>query len=195
VVVVGASMNVVHSDMVIWRFDDEGALDDSFGGDGIVIYDRGADDRGYGVTMDGEGRVVATGVSDSGAGDDFLVWRYTAAGEPDTSFSGDGVAVYNGGFEDQGWGVGIDSRQRVVAVGMSGLAGGSNDMAAIRLTDNGSFDATFDGDGVVTFQIQAGTRNDAGSVAFDATGRIVMAGSVEFPVPPPPINMTFWRYE
>ncbi len=193
IAVVGESWNGTNNDFVIWRFTDTGTLDTSFDGDGIVLFDRGADDRGYAITFDAQGRAVATGVSDNGTDDDFLVWRYTNMGEPDTTFNSDGVAVYDSTLDDAGWGIGMDSRQRVVAVGASGLPGGANDMAAIRYNDDGSFDTTFDTDGVVLFQYQPVSRNDGGSIAFDATGRIIIAGSID--APPLDIYATFWRYQ
>lgn len=193
IAVVGLSMNATNSDFVIWRFTDAGALDTSFGGDGIVTFDGGADDRGYDVAFDDQGRVLAVGTSDNGTDFDFLVWRYTPSGELDATFSGDGVAVYDSTQDDYGWGIAVDSRQRPVAVGASGLLLAANDLAVMRLGDDGSFDATFGTDGVALFQYQPTSRNDGGDIVFDATGRIVVAGSID--APPLDIYMTFWRYE
>ena len=103
------------------------------------------------------------------------------------------MVLYGSGYgRDSGFEITLDSRQRPVAVGASGLPGGANDMAAIRLTDDGSFDTTFGTNGVALFQYQPVSRNDGSAIAFDATGRIVIAGSIDLG---PPINMTFWRYE
>jgi uncharacterized delta-60 repeat protein len=190
IAVVGESDNPTNTDLVIWRFTDAGALDTSFGGDGIVIFDRGSGDSGNGVTFDAQGRVLATGQSNVGALGDLVVLRYTAAGELDTTFSADGIVIYDSGNNDAGDDLQMDSRQRPVIVGSSGLPViGSTDIVLIRLTDAGAYDTSFDGDGYVLFGLT--DQDGASELAFDATGRIVIAGSTEEPA----VHMIFWRYE
>ncbi len=197
IVVVGDSSNTSppNTDLVVWRFTDAGALDAGFDGDGIALYSGGYSDIGAQVTVDIESRVLAVGTSDSATSRSFVVLRYTADGVLDTSFSGDGVASYTTADGALGWCIGMDSRQRIVAAGASGMPGAANDLAVIRLLDDGSFDPAFATTGVAIYHYPAVSRSDAGGIAFDATGRIVVAGSIEVAVPPPPIHMTFWRYE
>jgi len=190
IAVVGDSENATNSDLVIWRFTDAGALDTSFSGDGVVIFDRGSNDSGADVTFDAQGRVLAVGQSDVGSVGDFVILRYTSAGNLDTTFSDDGVMVYSTGNRDTGRGIAMDSRQRPVAVGFSGLPSFNSDMMVTRLCDDGAFDTTFGTNGIVLFNLAS--QNGGNALAFDATGRIVVAGSAE---EPGTANMMLWRYE
>lgn len=191
IAVVGESDNPTDTDLVIWRFTDAGALDTSFGGDGIVLFDRGDGDSGFGIAFDDDSRVLVTGKSDVGAVGDLVVLRYTAAGELDTAFSDDGIVIYDSGNNDGGDAIMMDSRQRPVIVGSSGLpAIGDTDIVLLRLTGSGAYDTSFDGDGYVIFSLAS--QDGANALAFDATGRVLIAGATE---EPGIVNMLLLRYE
>lgn len=192
IAVVGESENATNTDFLIWRFTDAGTLDTSFNGDGIAVFDQGGEDLGFGVVFDAQQRVLAAGKSDNLSNGDFVILRYTAAGDLDTSFNGGGIAIYDSLFDDSGYDIQIDSRQRPVATGYSGALHNAKDMAVIRLNGDGSFDATFGNNGVALFQYQPDTRNEAGAITFDASGMIVVAGNIQ-----PAVDMysTLWRYE
>ncbi|MCZ6689075.1 MAG: delta-60 repeat domain-containing protein [Planctomycetota bacterium] len=80
--VVGSSFNPSgDTDMVIWGFDSNGILDPAFGASGTIVHNNAAGgdagDIAWGVTMDRQGRIVATGNSWGLNGNpDMTVWRF-----------------------------------------------------------------------------------------------------------------------
>ena len=89
--------------------------------------------------------------------------------------SGDGrVTVDFGGNTSGAYAVTEDGLGHVVLAGISS-SGSAVDMAVLRLTDTGALDTTFSGDGRTTVDF-AGDSDEAGSVAVDGLGRIVLGG-------------------
>jgi uncharacterized delta-60 repeat protein len=161
------------------RYTPAGVLDASFGADGIARTTIGGDDRGYGVALDSEGRIIVAGSSDNGSDDDFTVVRYTADGALDTSFSGDGIVTTDfGSGDDRAYGVVVDSDDRIVVAGRA-WNGSDNDFAVARYMADGELDSTFGIDGYLTttFLPASGDGNDrAYGIAVDSAGRIVVGG-------------------
>ena len=67
--------------MVIWRYNEEGKLDKTFGDGGIVVDHNAAggkgDDKGISIYVDNKGRIYVTGYSVNKNGDkDMVIWRY-----------------------------------------------------------------------------------------------------------------------
>jgi uncharacterized delta-60 repeat protein len=98
-----------------------------------------------------------------------------ALGDLDVSFgTGGKVTTAVGTGTDRGYGVVVDSADRIVVAGYS-YNGSNNDFAVVRYTSSGVLDTTFGTGGKVTTAI--GTSNDRGyAVAVDSAGRIVVAG-------------------
>ncbi|MDB2426080.1 hypothetical protein N9W41_00890, partial [bacterium] len=158
----------------------------------------GAEDMAFSVAIDSKGRSVAAGYSKNLSGDkDMTVWRYNPDGSLDTTFDGDGIFVHDnaagGSGSDIGYGVAIDSKGRIVIVGESGGAATFKDMAIWRLNENGTLDANFDGDGVVTHHNAAGGNHfdRAASIVFDGQGRLIVAGVSRGSFGE---DMVIWRY-
>jgi uncharacterized delta-60 repeat protein len=155
------------------RYSAAGSLDSSFDGDGRVVNAdlgsiTGLSQGAHDVAVQTDGKILATGID---AETDFALARYNPNGSLDTGFDGDGVAT-NGSFEPHGLAIQTDSR--IVVAGIDRHAG--NGFALARYKPNGSLDPGFGGDGKVAtdFEDDAG----AGSVALQADGKIVAAGSI-----------------
>ena len=148
------------------RYTTSGAPDPSFSGDGLVTTDFGGADAGQGVAVQADGRIVVAGRS----GSDFAVARYTAAGAPDPSFSGDGVQTTDFGADDAGAAVAIQADGRIVVAGQSGT-----NVAVARYTAAGVLDPSFSGDGRLTTDF--GGFDGGRDVAIGADGKIVVAGA------------------
>ncbi|HYE56923.1 MAG TPA: fibronectin type III domain-containing protein, partial [Rhodothermales bacterium] len=164
-------------DFAVVRLTSEGTLDTSFDTDGKQTVDFGsAYDIGYGVAIDGSGRIVVSGYILTGSGFDFAVARLTSAGALDTSFDTDGKQTIDfTDSDDSGYSVAIDGSGRIVVAGYTN-AGSGFDFAVARLTDAGTLDTDFDSDGKQTVDF---TDSDAygRAVAIDGSGRIIVAGS------------------
>ena len=155
-----------------------GSLDTSFDGDGKVITPIGTEfEVARSVAIQSDGRIVAIGNSYNGQNSDFAVVRYNTDGTLDTSFDGDGKVVTPifASSDDNPYSVAIQPDGRLVVAG-STFNGTTADFAVVRYNTNGTLDTSFDGDGKAITPIGS-SADVAHSVAMQADGRIVVAGS------------------
>jgi uncharacterized delta-60 repeat protein len=99
--------------------------------------------------------------------------------EPDPTFSDDGIVTVDGpaSLGDDIEDIAVLPSGKVVAAGRMRTAGGGSDFAAIRLNADGSLDATFGGDGIVTTDIDGSASSDrAFGLAVQEDGKVVLAG-------------------
>jgi uncharacterized delta-60 repeat protein len=157
------------------RFDRDGTLDPTFGGNGKVTTGfTGGDDGARDVAIQADGRIVVVGSTDLG---EFALARYEIDGMLDLTFDGDGrvtTALTSTGL-DSANGVAIDADQRIVVAG----TGGNGSFALARYDSLGTLDATFDGDGKVRTNFTGGF-DTADAVAIQDDGKIVVAGEAGF---------------
>ena len=158
-------------DMVVWRFNSDGTLDTTFGGDvnpadgtpdGFVIHDNAAggngNDSGFSIHIDANGKILVSGKSRASS-EDVTVWRFNSNGTLDTTFGSDvnpadgtpdGFFVHNdtagGTGEDVGYAISTDTNGRIIVAGYARNSSGNNDMVLWRFTPNGTLDTTFGGD-------------------------------------------------
>ncbi len=189
VLMAGYSSNASgNQDMTIWRFNDDGTPDGTFGSGGVFRHDNagggGGNDVGRTIAFDASNRILVAGWSPSAAGgDDAAVWRLTSGGALDGGFNGQGFRSVNGSAggdaNDTARDVAIDGSGRIVLVGESSNAAGNLDLVVWRYTTAGAPDPTFGNGGAFVHAAAAGgtDANDAGrGVAIDASQRIVVTG-------------------
>lgn len=174
-------------DFAVVRLNTDGSLDNTFSSDGkaLVAFDYGGngDDRATGVAIQPDGKIVLVGTCQqnaSGRGD-IAMARLNTDGSLDTSFTGDGrkwIDLSDGG-DDAGAAVAVQPDGSIVVVGFTTSSGGDNDFAIARVTPDGSLDYSFSEDGkkTVAFNIGGNGTDRATSVALQADGSIVVAGS------------------
>jgi uncharacterized delta-60 repeat protein len=162
------------------RYNIDGTLDTSFGGDGKVTTGfTSAADSAQKVVIQGDSKLVAAGIAGSlGSNPKFAVARYNTDGTLDTAFGGDGKVTtdFTSRF-DGAFGAGLQADGKIVAAGESGLGGaGSNPKVALaRYNIDGTLDTAFSGDGKVTTDFTS--REDfSRGVAIQTDGNIVLAG-------------------
>ena len=150
-------------DFALARYNPNGSLDTSFSGDGKQTTDFGDIDSRTRVALQGDGKIVAVGVSvelPSGA-TDFALARYNPNGSLDTSFSGDGKQTTDfGSFNDRAHGVALQADGKIV--GRRAKLSGSGDFALARYNPNGSLDTSFSGDGKQTTDFGGSRRGERG---------------------------------
>jgi len=123
---------------------------------------------------------VVAGYDNAVSGSDrFVVARFRTNGEPDLSFSDDGVTRI--GFpqgDAYGYGVAVQSDGKIVVVGEVDPASGVSNPAIIRLNANGTLDKTFGRGGRKVTKLKDGIRGYDGvwRVVMQAHGKIAMAG-------------------
>jgi len=165
IVAVGAT----DGDFALMRYRGGGKFDPSFGHQGQVTTDFGGADVPTAVVRLPDGRFVVVG----GTGQDFAVARYTFKGDPDATFGTQGTVVTDFGGDDRAEAVALQSDGKIVVVGRS-----DGDFALARYGTDGSLDATFDGDGLVTTDFSSGL-DAAFAVAVQPNAEIVVAGTTE----------------
>ena len=176
IVVVGSTGNGVNDNFALVRYTIAGALDTTFGGDGIVetsITD--GVDIARAIIIQGDGRILVAGT----AGGDFAVARYTDSGVLDDTFSGDGIVTTDFfGSSDEGHAIAVDRVNGDIVVAGFADIGHSDEFAVARYDSFGTLDSSFDGDGKVTTDFQNNSVDHAFGVALQADGKIVLAGFV-----------------
>ncbi len=178
IVVVGhtdAGGGVIPGNLGVIRVLADGTtLDTAFDGDGRLIVDiGGGNDEAAGVALMPDGRIVVAGTV-VGAGANFVLTRLNPDGSPDTTFTGDGEAVFSIGGVDTARGVAVQPDGRIVVVGTTDTGATPDNFAVLRLNPDGTPDTSFSPDGRVT--VDVGASDDAAGVAIDRNGRVVVAG-------------------
>jgi len=162
IIVAGTTGN----DCGVARKNSDGSYDGGFAG-GVIeatVNFGGSNDICNAVAVQGDGKIVVVGYN----GSNFAVARLLPAGAPDTSFNGTGQRVLD--LPGAAQAVAIQSDGKIVVAGNSG-----NDFGVYRLLPNGSSDSSFGDGGKLV--VSVGATDQAGSVAIQANGKIVIAGS------------------
>ncbi|MCP3882225.1 MAG: hypothetical protein GY701_28110, partial [Sulfitobacter sp.] len=134
------------------------------------------DDRGRGVTVQADGKILVAGYSHNGASYDFALTRYNADGTLDTSFGGgDGIlttAIASG--NDYAQTVAVQSDGNILVAGYS-WNGTDYQFAVTRYDTHGTIDTSFGVNGVVTKDLS--TDDDkAFGLAIQSDGKILVTG-------------------
>jgi uncharacterized delta-60 repeat protein len=180
-----------YDDVMLLRFNSNGTLDNTFGTNGVVVYNSMAysTDSAEAVTIQQDGKMVIVGHRASAAGADVLVLRYNSNGTLDGTFGGSGVVVYDGTRIDQGFALGIQQDGKIVIAGIT-ATDGTVEVLVLRYNGVGTLDNTFGTNGVVTYQ--GGTwGGTAYAVAIQSDGKIVVTGDIETSTGP---NLLVLRY-
>lgn len=155
-------------DIGLARYNQDGSLDTSFDGDGRVVTDvsQGSDDDAHAVAVQPDGRIVAGGWSKVGATYSGVLVRYTPGGGLDTSFEGDGKAIFSG-LTSSVYALALQRDGKIVTVGESRFT-------VSRFNADGSLDTSFAGDGNASSPFPPA---DGFAVAVQPDGKIVAAGA------------------
>ncbi|HEY8514733.1 MAG TPA: hypothetical protein VIS07_04365 [Candidatus Binatia bacterium] len=176
IVLAGFSRQAGKDEFALVRVDESGALDPSFDGDGKVTTALGAvEDQARAVAVQADGKIVAAGYSRSGSNRDLALVRYTATGELDPTFDGDGILVLGVGTgDDEAGAIAIQPDGKIVVAGYA-ADGSQHDFLVARFLPSGALDPGFNGGAPV--RIAFGTGNEfANGVALQDDGKIVVAG-------------------
>jgi uncharacterized delta-60 repeat protein len=156
----------------------DGDLDPSWVGTGLNWI--GASDQifvGYGIAVQCDNKVLVSGIVNAGAEQGALgIVRFNPDGSPDTTFGGNSVFAYDPEFYGEtARDIAVQPDQKIVAVGQVLPGFGGSDFVVLRLLSDGSFDTSFSGDGVATFDFGEASRGHA--LAIQNDGKVVVVGS------------------
>jgi uncharacterized delta-60 repeat protein len=166
-------------DFGIARYNTNGSLDTATfgGGTGKVKTPVGpGDDYANAILVQADGKIVIVGASVTATDYDFSLVRYNANGTLDGTFGAGGKVVTDlrGGLDWAAAAVLQPDGKFVVAGGSSN--GSNTDFAVVRYNSNGTLDTSF-GTGGMTFTPIGPGDDDAGALALQPDGKIVLAGS------------------
>jgi uncharacterized delta-60 repeat protein len=175
ILVAGESSNGSDADVIVLRLDPNGTLDPNFGSNGIYTYDGG---NGYDAILDllvqPDGRIVACGSTNNGTDDDLMVIRLNANGTPDTSFGSNGTVFYNSGIShDFGLRLILQQDDKILVSG--GSNNGSNtDTIVVRFNTDGTLDTSFGTDGIAIYD--GGDYDRGYGIDVNSSGNIFVTG-------------------
>ncbi len=151
-------------DFALARYETNGALDNTFDGDGIVTTNLGSgSDVVYEVVIQNDGKIVAAGHSFQVTNHDFAVVRYNSNGSLDNTFSTDGIVTtpITGSFNEYGTSVALKSDGKIVVAGYS--ANTFIDYVVVQYESDGDLDNSFGVNGAVYTDF--GTSTDYGNAS------------------------------
>src|SRR3972149_4045700 len=120
IVVVGYTDDAggTEADLLVVRYEANGALDPTFSGDGKKVTDCGASDGLQGVAIQPDGKIVVAGWSSNGSDRDVAVARFRPKGKPDDAFSDEGFVRHAFTFgDDEAHAVALQGGGEVVVAG------------------------------------------------------------------------------
>ncbi|OGU06404.1 MAG: hypothetical protein A2075_07560 [Geobacteraceae bacterium GWC2_58_44] len=193
------TMGLPHSAQAAW-----GDLDPSFGTGGEVVTDFVSYNESS-VAIQADRKIVVAGTAYNGTNWDFALARYNADGSLDPNFGTGGIVMTDFAYNDNAAlvadsasSVAIQADGKIIAVG-DVFNGTNSDFALARYNADGSLDTSFGTDGRVTTNFVSGyadpscvkevsqetdiasSSDAARSLAIQADGKIVIAGSVSPP--------------
>ncbi len=153
IVVVGITEDNPNNDFAVVRYNDDGTLDTTFNGTGVVTTSISADnDIAYGVALQPDGKIVVAGLTGPPTGIAIVVARYTITGTLDTTLNSTGVVTTLVGQQSAAADVVIQPDGKIVAGGVV-VENGQSRFVLVRYDNAGNLDTTFNSTGIVTTTI------------------------------------------
>lgn len=172
IVVSGFSYDGVSDDVSVARYNTDGSLDTGFSGDGMVTTELGPGGGTFrGLALQPDGRIVVAG---SAGYFDLAVVRYNTDGTLDFTFNGAGMVTSAMSFGCEARSVAVQPDGRIVVAGYVSTAMGA-DILVVRYNEDGTFDNSFAGGGVVYTDL--GPNDDGYDVLVQPDGKILVAGT------------------
>jgi uncharacterized delta-60 repeat protein len=180
VIVGGNGFGLPNENFALARYNTDGSLDTSFGGDGKVTTSlTGRPDVAFGVALQPDGKIVAAGGVGLGAGNPkFGLARYDTDGSLDASFGGDGTVLtdFTRG-DDDAYSVALQADGKIVAAGQSG--GRDPKFALARYDTDGALDTGFSANGKLTTNFSP-DYDAVYTVLIQSDGKILTDGTSGF---------------
>lgn len=163
--------------MFVARYTSGGTLDGGFGTNGWTILTIGTYCEATGCALQADGAIVLSGYSGDLV-EDMAVARFTSSGVLDVSFDGDGfITLPLSPDQDIAQDV-LVQPDGMILLSVSLYNVDDYDFGLVRLEPDGSFDTTFDGDGILITTWVPGYDSPS-TLALQPDGKILQAGTVE----------------
>lgn len=176
-------------DAVCARYQPNGALDSTFGLNGVVSIDAnmGGDDEVHALSIQSDGKIVLAGFTDDGTNKDALLCRITPNGSLDTAFGINGKVIvdFDSSRKDEIHAVQIHPLTgNIIVAGNSIISNLKAKPVVARFWSNGQLDTTFNYDGIRTLWVTALDYQyyfSAEDLYVYPNGRIAVCGWRDFP--------------
>jgi uncharacterized delta-60 repeat protein len=179
IIAVGSANTSGSYDFALARYNTDGSLDTGFGTGGKLVIDigTGSADLPSAVALQGDGKIVAVGETNTANHIDFAMVRCNTNGSLDTSLGTTGIIVTDIGSDtaDTAFAVTLQGDGKILVAGKS-ISTGYPDFALLRYNTNGSLDAGFGTGGKVVTDIGSDTNDIASTMALQGDGKILLAG-------------------
>ena len=172
-IVVGVQSKINFNwDFTILRYNSDGSLDTTFDTDGIVRNPSPEQDVIYDIALQNDGKIVAVGYVNN-SNNDVYVGRYNANGSIDTTFATNGFFTYDfASNHNYAFAVAVASDNKII-IGGNYQNGPISSAFVARLNTNGTFDTSFDSDGIL---IQT-TDETISDVLLQSDNKIITIGT------------------
>lgn len=169
------------SDFAVARFTAAGSPDATFGTGGVATIDVGVADIAFDVEATVSGQPVVVGAVQEDPASQMAILRLETDGDPDTTFSGDGLLIPDVATRSEGKAVAVLPSGKVLVGGTAWETGPTTmNFVVTRVTSQGTVDAAFgaaSGRTITNF----GGRDEVTDLAVMSDASILVAGPVEGP--------------
>lgn len=173
ILVAGYTYNGFNNDVLILKYNSDGTLDNTFGTNGVVLFDVGRHEEAYAISLQADGKIVLVGYSWE-MDKNVLVLRYNSDGTLDPTFGTNGVVTTDVEHHDYGYALALQPDGKIVVAGETSIPTDRYAMV-LRYNSDGTLDATFGTNGVIIYD---GIGEDiAYGVSLQSDGKIVVTGS------------------
>jgi uncharacterized delta-60 repeat protein len=180
ILVGGSVSNGASESWAFARYLDDGGLDHSFGGDGLVTMSLSISKEEVQTLVIEPTAIVAGGYAERNYLPRFAIAKLRFDGSRVLSFANRGVRLVNlAPGADSAYGLAIQDDGKPVLAGYASN-GGRADWGLVRFRTGGGLDGTFGGDGIVMTRFTP-SYDLAAAVSMQSNGRIVVAGRVHGP--------------
>ncbi len=159
-VIVAGTLFTFNEDVIAARFNVDGAIDTTFGNDGLAVYDLGTiHENILDISLQTDGKIVMSGKYDAYSYTDFLTMRLNPNGSIDSTFGTAGItAIDLSGNTDFATSVAIQADNKIVTGGKALYDFGDRHVV-VRYHSDGTLDPDFGEDGVVILPSSGTPRN------------------------------------
>jgi uncharacterized delta-60 repeat protein len=192
IIACGSYYNGITNQIALSRYFSDGAIDTSFGINGIVLTPVGTnlENESNAVSVLNNGKIVVVGREwETTTGYDLAIVRYNTDGSLDSTFSGDGILIYDfNNFSYRASDVEIQTDSKIIIGGTiyDNSISGYSDYFVTRFDENGNIDLNFGTNGSMNYNV--GTINQSQDSSEDylrtikllPNGKIILVGNTNY---------------